>query len=467
VTGRFSTAFSATLGELAIMQSGRFVGAWIGPFAALAIGLLAAPSSSSAVDLIAYVPDYRMTNNPSHVANVLPLQIPLLDEVRYFGITVNANGSLTTTATHLSQIQTLKQMIDALPASDRPRLNLTFGGYNQSTNFATVAASATLRATFAQNIEQLLDQTGATSVDLDWEHPSNATQRANYALMLQRIKQEVGATRSVYATMAPEIFLPNTAFQGANAIDGVSLMTYDLGWWGNDPQNPNTGEHSLHEYVEDSVDAWTDPFGSPIPPDRDWVFATWGNNTAADKLGVGLPLYGRNISNGAEVEYQLLVSGGTTSDGNYYTYPGHAQPVWAVDPELAEQRVQFAHDQGLKNIIIWELFQDLHPNDPNSLLRASYEANQALLPVPGDYDGDRDVDADDFVAWMSSFGSQSDLDADGNENLVVDAADYVIWRQNATSGGGAISTVPEPNSASLLCILALLFSIPSPRVFRN
>ena len=91
----------------------------------------AVPQFAPGVDLVGYIPDYRMTNS-NYVNNVLPRQIALLDEVRYFGITVNSNGSgaLTTTTTHRNDISKLKQIIDALPADRRPRLDIALGGWN-------------------------------------------------------------------------------------------------------------------------------------------------------------------------------------------------------------------------------------------------------------------------------------------------------------------------------------------------
>jgi uncharacterized secreted protein with C-terminal beta-propeller domain len=63
--------------------------------------------------------------------------------------------------------------------------------------------------------------------------------------------------------------------------------------------------------------------------------------------------------------------------------------------------------------------------------------------LPGDYNGDRRVDADDESAWRSSFGDSSvttHLPADGNRGGTVSAADYVIWRKNlgrvANDAGG-------------------------------
>ena len=240
-----------------------------------AVCFFIAAGQAAALDLVGYVPNYRMTST-NYVNNILPRQIALLDEVRYFGITVNSNGSgaLTTNATHLANIQKLKSLIDAIPEPNRPRLDITLGGWQMSDGFAAIAGDAAKRDALAQNIAALLDQTGATSVDLDWEHPTGGTQLNNYATTLQRIKQEVGSERHVYGTVEPTKFLPASVFAGPNAIDGTSLMTYDLGWWANDGADTNRGEHALPQYAADALSAWTDPPGTSNK--RPYVFASWG-----------------------------------------------------------------------------------------------------------------------------------------------------------------------------------------------
>lgn len=66
--------------------------------------------------------------------------------------------------------------------------------------------------------------------------------------------------------------------------------------------------------------------------------------------------------------------------------------------------------------------------------------------LPGDYNGDGDVDNDDYLFWQLTFGSTSILEADGNNNGVVDVADYTVWRDAAAIYGAGL-TVPEPISA--------------------
>ncbi len=380
-------------------------------------------SEAAAVDLIGYVPHYRMTS--SYISDVLPDQLALLDEVRYFGITVDASASLTTTASHLSNIQTIKSIIESLPESQRPRLGITIGGAGQSDGFSAVAANASLRNQFAQNLQTLLDQTGAVAVDLDWEHPSAGAERnALYPAMLARIKQEFGSTRRIYATVAPSVIVSNSIFSGPNAVDGLSLMTYDLGWWSNDPTNASSGQHSLQADVETAVQAWTDATGSPNQ--RPWVFGTWGNNAPADKLGIGLPMYGRGFAGsnaGLAVTYRDLNANGTTSDGSTYQYQG--SNVWIPSPEMVKQRVDFAVAQGLQNIIIWELAQDLNPVHANSMLRAARRPK-------GDFNHDgawdyRDIDALSAAIVAASQDASFDMNADGAITLADITDDQVGW----------------------------------------
>ena len=280
------------------------------------------------VDLIGYVPNYRMSDS-NYVNNVLPAQLAMLDEVRYFGISVTTSGGLTTTSTNLSHLQTIQQKIAALPADKRPRLGVTLGGAGLSAGFSAVAQSDSLRSQLALNVNSLLTQTGAVGVDIDWEHPAEGIESTTYyPALLARVKQELGASRRVYATVSPEKMAPRSSFDGPNGLDGVSIMTYDLGWWANDALDPNLGQHSLHEYVEDTVEAWTNPTGTFIPR-----FYVWGSKRSIDapedKLGVGSSFYARGYDGtnpNTAVEYRALGAPWTTTDGN--AYQNGSTKVW-------------------------------------------------------------------------------------------------------------------------------------------
>lgn len=69
-------------------------------------------------------------------------------------------------------------------------------------------------------------------------------------------------------------------------------------------------------------------------------------------------------------------------------------------------------------------------------------ARQAKL-LAGDYDLNGVVDGSDHGAWKATFGSESQLVADGNHNGRIDLADYTVWRNNL----GAVQNIaPTPFS---------------------
>ena len=74
-----------------------------------------------------------------------------------------------------------------------------------------------------------------------------------------------------------------------------------------------------------------------------------------------------------------------------------------------------------------------------------------------DFDGDGDVDGEDFLAWQAGFGLPSganktdgDYDNDGD----VDGDDFLGWQAEFGPGGGSASgIVPEPATALLMVVL--------------
>jgi hypothetical protein len=93
----------------------------------------------------------------------------------------------------------------------------------------------------------------------------------------------------------------------------------------------------------------------------------------------------------------------------------------------------------LDEIRVGETFADVTPHTP------------AVVGVPGDYNDNDVVDAADYVAWRNS---PATLTNEGASPGVVNQADYDFWRTRfgATSaaGAGLGAAVPEPATIALI-----------------
>jgi uncharacterized protein YjbI with pentapeptide repeats len=87
----------------------------------------------------------------------------------------------------------------------------------------------------------------------------------------------------------------------------------------------------------------------------------------------------------------------------------------------------------------------------------------AVMGMPGDFNNNGEVDAADYVVWRDNFGMQSGANStrgDGDNDGDVDGADYLVWQRNfgRTADGRSVSnaTVPEPATALLLVLGAAI-----------
>jgi len=73
----------------------------------------------------------------------------------------------------------------------------------------------------------------------------------------------------------------------------------------------------------------------------------------------------------------------------------------------------------------------------------------ASTGVVGDYNNDGAVNAADYVVWRKNIGASSLIHRDPENSGPVGVADYLSWRENfgrATSGAGAVTSIPEPGT---------------------
>ena len=81
-------------------------------------------------------------------------------------------------------------------------------------------------------------------------------------------------------------------------------------------------------------------------------------------------------------------------------------------------------------------------------------------PLPGDYNQDGIVDAADYTVWRDHLGSAAVLPNDATPG-VVDASDYAVWKTNfgnsySSASFAATANVPEPSTLLLVGIAVSL-----------
>lgn len=87
-----------------------------------------------------------------------------------------------------------------------------------------------------------------------------------------------------------------------------------------------------------------------------------------------------------------------------------------------------------------------------------FQEPTAMVVVPdlvtGDFNGDGQVDARDYILWRNTYDSTTDLRADANGDNRVDVADYLVWKgqYGAPHGGSALPAQPIPAPATLLLV---------------
>jgi len=175
------------------------------------------------------------------------------------------------------------------------------------------------------------------------------------------------------------------------------------------------------------------PDGQPPTPETinsatsEWFFNLSDNSGNLNFQNGGFTVFGR-VVNGMDV-VDAIAALQTISTP---TFTG--VPVLDFDKVVAQQNV-FTSDAVIVNDI------------------------SALTIAAGDYDFDGNVDSADLSIWNGSFGSITELAADGSGDAIVNGIDFLAW-QRTIGGTSALSAiiVPEPSTIALagLAFLAIL-----------
>jgi len=269
---------------------------------------------------------------------------------------------------------------------------LSLGGWGWDNEFAAMVKKSVAEARYIEAVMRLVDEFDYDGIDLDWEYPDTAEEVVGFERLAGRFRaqlDELGRRkdRPMLITMAasaqpetlkwldPEFLLAN--------FEWINVMTYDYaGEW-----SPRAAHHSPL-------------FASPkLPPEdarsieRTMTFLVDEQRLPAERLTVGLPLYGRGFA-AAEpygpVERSAPRRGGDfarlhelhTKQGWKREWDDETKNPWLIAPdgstvigyddaESLAIKTGWAMKQGFRGVFFWQIAGDHLPDGSNPLQEAA------------------------------------------------------------------------------------------------
>ena len=290
------------------------------------------------------------------------------------------------------------------------RVSIALGGWTLSTNFSSVASTASGREKLATSIVTFLNTYRMfDGIDFDWEYPgggglagnsASPNDGANYAALLQLVRTKLDGLgtqlgrRYEISVASPAGYdkISNFNLAGlAPSVDFFNLMSYDFhGTW-----DKTTGHQS----------AFTgDPNGYDIKTAVGLYLAAGVN---PNKIVLGAPLYTRawsGVADGGDGGYAEAASGaapGTFEAGSYdykdllaqlqdpasgwkLYWDDNAQAAYLYNatqklfssfetPTSVAQKSEWAQALGLRGMMFWDISNDA-VTSPESLVKAAYSS---------------------------------------------------------------------------------------------
>jgi hypothetical protein len=300
------------------------------------------------------------------------------DVLYAFGVQPKADGSLYYTNASTNQLARLKS--DQAMFDFRYHMCMfTVNGGATDTVWETITASRSIRATFVNNVKNLLAANNMTGMNLDWERPSNAAEWGNYT---QLAKEMQAAFPSQWEVSVDDFGSADPSWNDSplfdpGAFDQVGLMAY--------------------HYAASSQATWANTHTALGFSNSQLILGmgTWGDAGPATVTMKAIAAASPNLpANASSYTGTLPDINGTTRTG-----------TWDIVSRYeVRDNVQLAINRGMPGVMWWTLSYDA----TNKLSLAQVAQHYAMVKknIP-DLTLDGKVNAADAAALADNMGTNT------------------------------------------------------------
>lgn len=306
-------------------------------------GAASAREAKSAEVAIAAAPNFKVVGYmPSWAGTPQDIQYNKMSHINYAFIRPTTTGGLTA-VDNPGKLQSIVSLAHA----NGVLVGIAIGGWSDLNNvdFQTMAANSGYRATFINNVVNLINTYSLDGVDIDWEYPREGNDPANFATLMNELSSAMHSRGKFLtaAVSAQGYYADGVQASVFNAVDFLNLMVYD--------GDAGAG-HAPYSLAVSSLNYWL------------------GRGLPASKAVLGLPFYARP----SWKPFRQLVQEGAnpnadTFNGDYYN--GIA---------TIKSKTNLAFDRGIAGVMMWELSQDA--TGANSLVTAIQQVIDERVGTP-------------------------------------------------------------------------------------
>jgi chitinase len=278
---------------------------------------------------------------------------------------------------------------------------LSLGGWGWDQQFFAIVSKPEAEDRYVKAVMEIIDTCDYDGIDLDWEYPDTPEEVVGFERLTRRFRRDLDAVgtrkgRAMVLTMAASSN-PGTlkwldkAFL-LETMNWINVMTYDYaGDW------TSYAGHNSPLFASSKQ-----PGGTPRSTEASLKFLLEERGMPADRLAVGIPLYGRGFAvpepyastkgiakkrmpNGAYSNlHKLLHDQNWTRQWDEQTKtpwllsPDRSMVIGYDDVESVTLKTDWARKQGFRGVFFWQIDEDRMPDGTNPLQEASRKALDAV-----------------------------------------------------------------------------------------